>query len=195
MEPRPVYKARNSAEASIVQGWLESEGIEAHVFNGEMQGGAFEIIESDPLVLVNEEDFSQAEEIVRRYRTELEQAPDMSRVSDAEGQFDWPICPMCDELRPARCDQCEALGSEFSTEENESGQSQVICLACSQVTTIRYVDKCQYCDHDFLAAADTGSPTDTPSAAPVNNNRVMILVGGFVLLVLLLAGWFFMATR
>ncbi len=187
MDPRTVYQARNTTEASLVQGWLKEAGIEAQIFNGEMQGGAFEIIETDPEVIVHVDDYERAREVVEEFLEELQQATDMSAVSDAEGQFDWPMCPGCDELRSARCDNCSVVGTEFSTEKSEDGET-VICLACSEATLIHLVDQCQFCGHDFTETV-VDKPVEHGMDA-VNSHRVAILVVGLIILLGVLGGWF-----
>ncbi len=193
MEPKVVHNARSNTEAEIIKSWLEQQGIPAKVFNGEMSGGAFEIIETDPQVLVSEEDFDRALSVIEDFRAELEQTPDMSRVSDAEGQFDWPLCPVCDEMRLARCDQCNEVSSEFSTDES-SDEKHMICLACNQSTTLSMLDQCQFCDHDF-----TGNTPDNVALADVssdatNTNRVLLLVAGMIVLFIILTIWFVTTT-
>lgn len=195
MDPRTVYFARTSAEASIVQNWLESAGIEARTFSGEVAGGAFEFVESEPQVIVNADDYDKAMEVVEQYKEELKNENDMADVSDAEGQFDWPICPICDELRYATCEKCGAEGSEFSTDECENG-AKATCLACSEETKIALLDTCKFCQHDF-EADDNQSDFQSPfqSSESVDSNRVMLLLIGFAVLVVILAAWFIFATN
>ncbi len=182
MEPKSVYTARSKADASIVQGWLESEGIKARIFDGSDAAGIFDIIDSDPLVLVDAPDFDKAAEIIAQYRKELEQSPDMANVSDEEGQFDWPMCPVCDEMRLANCQQCGVSGTEFSKE-----QQGTTCLSCDKMTELHYADKCKFCEHDFTGA--------TPRERATDNRRVQIAVAGLILAFAILLISFFLATR
>lgn len=192
MDPKVVHTARSNTEAEIIKSWLEQQGITAKIFNGEMNSGAFEIIETDPQVIVNADDFDRAKEVIEDFKHELEQTSDMSDVSDAEGQFDWPMCPVCDEMRLARCEKCNTIGSEFSTEESTDA-NHVFCLDCNAVTTIVFVDKCKFCDHDFTGA--TPMRVSIAEAEATNINRVLILVGGLLVLILILAAWFIMTTQ
>ena len=107
MDPKVVHTAETNTEAEILKGWLDQEGIKASIFNGEMNSGAFEIIETDPQVLVHVDDYDRAMEVVKTFLEEMANQPDLSDMSDAEGQFDWPMCPVCDELRLARCEGCK----------------------------------------------------------------------------------------
>jgi predicted RNA-binding Zn-ribbon protein involved in translation (DUF1610 family) len=194
MEPRIVHTARSNAEAEIIKTWLQQQGIQASIFNGEMNSGAFEIVETDPQVIVAAEDYERALEVIDDFRNELEQPADMSRVSDAEGQFDWPLCPICDEMRLARCQKCETVSSEFSTDESGDHDS-VICLHCNEPTSIAFVDQCRFCDHDFTSEATRHVPTAHAAAEAANANRVLLLVAGLVLLFVVLAIWFVTAMR
>ena len=194
MDPRNVHTARSNAEAEIIKGWLEQQGIQARIFNGEMAGGAFDIIESDPQVIVNSDDYERALKIIDDFRAELELSPDMSNVSDAEGQFNWPMCPVCDEMRLALCDQCNMIGSEFSTDESAGG-IQVICLECNAQTTITFVDKCKFCEHDFTGETPDIVSLKDSSMESTNTNRVILLLFGLLVLLVVLTIWFVIATR
>jgi len=190
-QPTTVYTARSKTEASIVQGWLQQEGIKARVFDGSDVAGIFDVIDSDPQIIVDASDAEQATEIIKGFQAELQQAPDMANVSDAEGQFDWPICPVCDEMRLAACDACQATSSEYSTDGD-----QVVCLACNDVTTITYADKCKFCDHDYTGATpDNVTIAESSIEAATNTNRVLLLVGGMILLFILMTIWFVLATQ
>lgn len=190
MEPKTVYYARSKTEASIVRGWLEQEGIQAQVFDGADVAGIFDVVDSDPQIIVDESDAEKAKEIIASYQHELQQSPDMANVSDAEGQFDWPLCPVCDEMRLAACDQCGQMGSEFSTDESDQA-NQVICLACNNPTTISFVDNCRFCDHDFTGSTpDNVSMSDTMRDDGTSTGRVMVLVLGLLALVAILTIWF-----
>ncbi len=187
MDPKVVHTAQNNTEAEILKGWLEQQGIQAKVFNGEMNGGAFEIIETDPQVIVNAEDWEKAKEIVASFQEEMSQQPDMSELSDAEGQFDWPMCPVCDELRLARCDRCGKISNEFAAEDSQK-LDRVFCPQCDEPSNIAFLDLCKYCEHDFTGATpNTVAMTDVDST---NVNRVFILVGSLAALILVLTIWF-----
>ena len=116
MATRIVYHASNSTEATVLQGWLKDSGIEDFVLNDQV--GAFDLgLVTDPQVTVDEKDYEKASAIAQAYEAELKKETDMSVVTDAEGQFDWPICPQCDELRHAICSNCKTTGSEFATDD------------------------------------------------------------------------------
>ena len=191
MDPRVVYTAETNTEAEILKGWLEQQGIKASIFNGEMSSGAFEIIETDPQVLVHVDDYDRAVDVVETFVEEMANQPDLSDMSDAEGQFDWPMCPVCDALRLARCGGCQQNSNEFSNLDTSSGNT-AFCPRCDAVHPIEFLDHCEYCQHDF-----TGSTPEQISMSDVestNVNRVVILIAGMVLLVLIIAVWmlFFM---
>lgn len=187
MDPKVVHTAQNNTEAEILKGWLEEQGIQAKVVNGEMNSGAFEIIETDPQVIVNAEDWDKATEIVAAFQQEMSQQPDMSELSDAEGQFDWPMCPVCDELRLARCEGCGKISNEFAAEDSQS-KDHVFCPQCDETSRITFLDLCKYCEHDFTGATPNKvAMTDVDST---NVNRVFILVGSLAVLILVLTIWF-----
>ena len=191
MDPKVVHTAETNTEAEILKGWLEQEGIKATIFNGEMNSGAFEIIETDPQVLVQVDDYDRAVDVVKTFVEEMANQPDLSDMSDAEGQFDWPMCPVCDELRLARCEGCEQDSNEFSSLD-ASNASTAFCPRCDAVNPILFLDHCKFCQHDF-----TGSTPEQISMSDVestNVNRVVILVASLMTLVLVLAVWmlFFM---
>jgi hypothetical protein len=184
MEFRPVFHARNAAEAALVCNWLEDAGIKSNVIGGHQQSGALEVVEADPIVVVASEDLEQAENAIREFRELTSKAP-VESVSDAEGQFDWPLCPVCDELRQATCDNCQVTSSEFATERIDD-QISTICLACKQQVTITFVDKCRYCQHQF--DEDESAPAEGREAT--NIGRVLLLLGGLAALFLVLI-WLF----
>ena len=194
MDPKVAHTAKNNSEAEIIKSWLEQQGIKATVFNGEMNSGAFEIIESDPQVVVNADDYDRAIEVIAEFKNELEQMPDMSNVSDAEGQFDWPMCPVCDEMRLARCEKCDHIGSEFSTEESDEA-NQLICLECNEKTTIEFVVHCKFCEHDFTGSTPDNISIAETSMESANKNRVLLLVTGMIILFVALAIWFIITTQ
>ena len=166
------------------QNWLLDAGIKARTFDDE--GGIIEFTESEPQVLVDEADYERAHEVVMQYVAELQNENSMDAVSDAEGQFDWPICPICDELRPAKCLKCERVSTEFSTDESD-GQDKIICIACSQETEIELAERCNYCEHDFSTDDSTLRLETGNEPRDADGGRVMIVVGILVLLAIAIA--------
>ncbi len=189
-EPKTVYFARSKTEASIVKGWLEQEGIQARIFDGSDVAGIFDVIDSDPQIIVDEKDAEAAVKIIKNYQAELQQTPDMANVSDDEGQFDWPLCPVCDELRLATCDKCDVTSNEFSIEGDK-----VVCLECNDETSLTYMDKCKFCDHDFTGATPDNVALSESSLDATNSNRAILLVCGLLVLFTILAVWFFIFAK
>lgn len=191
MDPKVVHTAETNTEAEILKGWLDQEGIKASIFNGEMNSGAFEIIETDPQVLVHVDDYDRAMEVVKTFLEEMANQPDLSDMSDAEGQFDWPMCPVCDELRLARCEGCKQNSNEFSNLDSSSGD-RAFCPRCDAVNAIEFLDHCKFCQHDFTG----GTPVQISMAdvESTNVNRVIILIASLAALILTLGIWmlFFM---
>jgi hypothetical protein len=196
MDPKPVYHARNSAEATMVQHWLEDAGIKATVLGGEMQGGAFEIVEADPVVIVAGEDFESAVAAIEKFREELQSGTSLDEMSEAEGQFDWPMCPQCDELREATCNNCQKTSNEFSEEITDEGR-QTFCLACSEAVEITYSDLCRFCQHDFTAShtRDVSATDPAASEISVNTNRVILVIALIGVLFIAIAILFATSTR
>ena len=191
MDPKVVHTAETNTEAEILKGWLDQEGIKASIFNGEMNRGAFEIIETDPQVLVHVDDYDRAMEVVKTFLEEMANQPDLSDMSDAEGQFDWPMCPVCDELRLARCEGCKQNSNEFSNLDSSSGD-RAFCPRCDAVNAIEFLDHCKFCQHDFTGATPVQiSMADVEST---NVNRVITLIASLAALILILGIWmlFFM---
>ena len=97
-----VFVTDNQSEIRIVQELFREKGIESTLSNKTLSQGS----EDNPLEIlvhqleVAEADFERAGQIVDNYET-TESMP--LAISDAEGQFDWPICPQCDELQQAIC--------------------------------------------------------------------------------------------
>lgn len=76
-----AYKAANVAEAEIVRGMLEANGLEAHVGGYYLQGGVGEMATMDfAHVHVANEDFDKARELIHEYEGDAGQ-PDNSRSS------------------------------------------------------------------------------------------------------------------
>lgn len=63
-----VYQAQNIAEAHILSGLLQSEGVEARVDGEYLQGGVGELPATDfASISVPEDQFAAAQEIIRQY--------------------------------------------------------------------------------------------------------------------------------
>ncbi len=191
MDLKPVYFAHNSTAATVVQHALQDAGIDSRILGGELQGGALDIVESNPVVVVAAENFDEARQVIEQFRLELQSGHDLAEMSDAEGQFNWPLCPQCDELREATCTICQTTSNEFSAEVN-GDELVVFCLACSQQVEVSFADRCRYCMHDFTAADsaadnESGSAKTLPAA---NHGRAIMVVGGLGLLFVILAIWF-----
>ncbi len=66
-----AYKADNIAEAEIVKGMLEANGLEAHVSGYYLQGGVGEMATMGfARVLIANEDFDKARELIHEYEGE-----------------------------------------------------------------------------------------------------------------------------
>lgn len=188
-EPRVVFRASNPTQASLVQNWLEDDGIHATVVGGEAAGGAFELVEVDPIVYVDASDLEKATESIKEFLASLATSNNLDEMSEAEGQFDWPMCPQCDELREAQCLHCQEISTEFSVDDAQADRS-ITCLKCSEITEIRLQDRCRYCQHDFVAAeqqqhVDPGG-TLVPAQPDVNMRRVAIVIGIALVLVVVI---------
>ncbi len=163
MDPVPVFRATSSSQAALVQNWLEDSGIESTLLGGEMQSGAFDIIESDPVVLVAAEDYDRALQSLEEYKIVIRSRKNLDDMSEEEGLFGWPICPQCDELQEATCSKCGQTSSEFTVDViNEV--SKTTCLRCHEETELTPSSTCRFCQHDFSAVNDPDLP-DSPSGA------------------------------
>ena len=181
MDPVPVFRANSSSQAQLVQNWLEDSGIESSVLGGEMQGGAFDIIESDPVVLVAAEDLERATKCLEEYKDVVRSGKNLEDMSEEEGLFGWPICPMCDELQEATCSECGQTSSEFTVDVIEE-VSSTRCLRCGKETELTPVDTCRYCQHDF-SEVDNIDATGSDYEAAVhgmnqgaNTGRVLLVL-------------------
>ncbi len=194
-EPKIVYRARSSADATALQKWLEDAGIEARVNEGLKGGGALDFgVQTDPEVVVADEDYEAARQVVAQYEDELHRPTDMSEMSDAEGQFDWPFCPQCDELRHATCQACGHVGSDFRAGDSDGGdQAESLCLTCGKPTRIVYLDTCKFCGHDFERESRSAAAAHADSTQ-MDTSRAMILVAGLVLVAVILVVWLIVSS-
>lgn len=183
MEPVPVFRATSSSQASLVQNWLEDSGIESTLLGGEMQSGAFDIVQSDPVVLVAAEDYERAMQTLEEYQTAVRSGKNLENMSEEEGLFGWPICPQCDELQEATCSECGQTSSEFTVDVvNETSKTR--CLRCGKEAELTPSATCRFCQHDFLSeknADETVSLDGTVSAAngihvEANTGRVLFVL-------------------
>ena len=76
-----AYKAANVAEAEIVKGMLEANGLEAHVGGYYLQGGVGEMATMDfANVHVQDKDLAKARDLIQEYEGDTgEQAPPTPR--------------------------------------------------------------------------------------------------------------------
>lgn len=82
-----VYRASNIAEAHIISGLLESNGIESHVGGFYLQGGVGELAAMDfANVHVSDEDFDRARIIVAEYEGEPDRPSKVTDIKDATSQ-------------------------------------------------------------------------------------------------------------
>ncbi len=194
MDPKTVYYARNPIEAKMVQSFLTEAGIESVILGGGEQAGLFDMGDVEPVIMVAPDDVERAEAAIAQFREESQTENNLADVSDAEGQFNWPICPQCDELRDATCNQCQTTSTEFSADL--AGEDlHVVCLACHEQVAVTFADRCRYCMHDFAAAEsmDPESPGSDFEPA-VSNGRAVLLVAAIGLLILVMAIWFALST-
>lgn len=194
MDPKPVFYARNPIEASMVQNFLKEADIESVVLGGGEQSGLFDMADVEPVVMVAPDDVERAEAAIAQFREESQSDNNLADLSDAEGQFNWPICPQCDELRDATCNQCQTTSNEFSADL--AGEDlHVVCLACNEHVEVTFADHCRFCMHDF-AAAESMDPESTGSdfESAVSNGRAVLLVAAIGLLILVMAIWFALST-
>lgn len=180
MEPVPVFRANSTSQAQLVQNWLEDSGIESSVLGGEMQGGAFDIIEADPVVLVAAEDLERATKCLEEYKDAVRSGKNLEDMSEEEGLFGWPLCPMCDELQEATCSECGQTSSEF-TVDVVNDVSTTRCLRCGKETELTPVDICRFCQHNFaeannIAATDSEHETAGGMQQQANSGRVLIVL-------------------
>ena len=82
-----VYRASNIAEAHIVSGLLESNGIESHVGGFYLQGGVGELAAMDfANVQVLDEDFDRARTIIAEYEGKPDRSPEFPDIKEATSQ-------------------------------------------------------------------------------------------------------------
>lgn len=194
MTPRPVYHAHNATEATLIHNWLSEAGIESRILGGETQAGAFDLVETNPVIIVSEDDVERAQAAIRQFHAELQTNGELEEMSDAEGQFNWPICPQCDELREATCQQCNKTSTEFSAEVDEQ-DLQVFCLACGSPVSVDFSDHCRYCQFDFAAEEAAAGDPDMALPAETSPGRALAVVIILGLLGLAVVIWLIMSAN
>ena len=167
MPQKTVYRARNIAEATIVKSILDDAGIKSQLLNDSLRSALGELTNNEasaPQLVVDEAHYDEARQLVRDYEVSLQSdvEPD---ITDIEGQFDWPICPDCDELREMTCPACDYSGPEFtefaegSQEEDEASAMDsdfpiMICSRCQHKTALSLNPTCRFCKHEFSRPSD-----------------------------------------
>ena len=185
MEPVPVFRANSAAQARLVQNWLEDNGIHSTLVGAEPDAaGLFEIVEADPIVVVAEEDYEKAAAAIEEYSSSVRSEENLKQMKEEEGLFGWPLCPTCDELRPATCEKCGYTGSEYDIQANDEG-TLIRCMKCNSFTTIRQVDTCPWCQHEFRESAQV-SEKYAPEAH-ANSHRVILMIIGILATIAIVA--------
>jgi hypothetical protein len=98
-----IYSAATLPDAHLVRGLLGQAGIDARVFNENLQGGLGEIpfTHAYPEVwIVDERDLQKAREVIRQ----------IERPVPGSGSM---ICPRCHEVGPGHFQICWNCGQEF----------------------------------------------------------------------------------
>ena len=98
-----VYSAASLPDAHLVRGLLGQAGIDATVFNENLQGGLGEIpfTHAYPEVrIVDERDLQRAREVIRQIERPL---PGLGSI----------ICPLCHEGSPGHFQICWNCGEEL----------------------------------------------------------------------------------
>jgi hypothetical protein len=98
-----IYSATSLPDAHLVRGLLGQAGIDATVFNENLQGGLGEIpfTHAYPEVwIVDERDLQRAREVIRQIERPL---PGLGSI----------ICPLCHEGSPGHFQICWNCGEEF----------------------------------------------------------------------------------
>jgi Putative prokaryotic signal transducing protein len=185
MEPVPIFRANSAAQARLVQNWLEDNGIPSTLVGADGDSaGLFEIVEADPIVIVAGEDYERAAAALEDYATSVRSEENLSRMSEEEGQFGWPICPTCDELRQATCGKCGYKGSEYDVQVSEAG-TLIRCMKCNELTSIVQAETCPFCQHVF--GEELQPAEESTQEVVTNTNRVLILMIGIALTIAILA--------
>ena len=158
-EPTIIYSAASVQQAYLLKGLLEDRGIAAWVVNDAMQIAGGEL----PLgwtaaakVVVGLDDAEEgrhlAEEFDRRSASgDFTAAP----PTDTQPQqwADWPLCPVCRELRSARCPTCEISAHDFPFADLRStpdgDRVLLFCPDCDDHFLPQWYRLCARCGHDF----------------------------------------------
>ena len=99
-----IYSAATLPDAHLVRGLLGQAGIDARVFNENLQGGLGEIpfTHAYPEVwIVNEDDLQRAREVIGQIER------------PAAGPISSMVCPRCQEISPGHFQVCWNCGKEF----------------------------------------------------------------------------------
>lgn len=109
---KKVYEAKNAADAHLLRGLLESEGIPAIVrgvgIAPFMEVGLFRIGSRPTVWVLEDARFSRALEVVHGYRTDPDQAA--AAADGAAPAAAW-ICPSCGESMEQQFSDCWSCGN------------------------------------------------------------------------------------
>lgn len=104
---RPLYNARHAAEAHLIRGYLESQGVDA-IIRGEFLASGIGDLPADvcKVWVINDDDFTRADALLRQFlqgeaaRDHAHEHWRCGRCHEAiEGQF--TACWQCGGVRPA----------------------------------------------------------------------------------------------
>lgn len=176
--------------------------MEAVVGNITLQGATGELPVGEatsPTVAVDELQYDKARQIVEEYEAMMQKGGDVADITDIEGQFDWPICPVCDELREMTCIKCNYSGSEFvestqgSPDEHAAAIPMMMCRQCEATSPLALHSICRFCKHDFTVDED---PDQLRSEIPTDGNtgKILFLIALIIFLFVAFLLWFEYAT-
>ena len=116
-----------------------------------------------------------------------------SAVSDAPSETEYSaetracivdLCPQCSRRRTAVCPICKTAGSNFHPgqsdidKDDHSGEPPLlICPTCDEPFEPSYLQRCEWCGHDFGSGVSIGEPTVPADFEPPNSRVIIVAVG------------------
>ena len=210
-----IYTAANVAQAHLLTGLLEEQGIRALVANEHLAAGAGELPLGWPIaprVVVAEGDAQRACELVLQWEQSLATGAPVDEdvlPMDHREWTAWPACPQCGARRQTTCPVCHVAGGDFPLadydapaatpepttdspahqrdEVEAAGLPLLMCLTCEEAFKPRFYRCCQWCGHDFGA----GIELRQVMIRQINRRELAVVMGlASLALALMLYLWF-----
>lgn len=205
-----IYRASSSQQATLLKTLLTNFEIDCEVDGGALQDGAGELPvgwAAAPRIRVWKKDEEDARQIIEDFENGKFAHDDEQgwiNVDFADGGFNWPECPQCEESRHAICSACQFVGLDFETEalfnvsigdngsvaDHSSNPFLLVCPICAEKNSPQFLDHCKFCSHTFQDGSKVETDTLLPEQTGIN---LPVLLVGLCLFLIILAGIIYFA--